>query len=50
MTAQRQDREALTTEQLAARRANRRTLIIILLVVVVLGLVPLAAVLIDRFS
>lgn len=51
MTGQSQDSDApLTEEQLAARRSNRRTLIVIFLVIVVLGLVPLAAVLIDKLS
>ena len=40
----------LTEEELAARRSNRRTLIVVLLFVVVLGILPLAAVLIDKLS
>lgn len=42
--------ESLTPEQLAARRSNRRTLIAIAVVIVVLGVLPLAAVLVSKLS
>jgi len=41
-------RRPLTEEELAARRSNRRTLIVVLLFVLVLGVLPLAAVFIDK--
>ena len=51
MTSASDDQEVpLTEEQLAARRSNRRTLIAIFLVIMVLGLIPLATVLIAKFS
>jgi hypothetical protein len=41
---------ALTEEQLAARRSNRRTLLTVLGFIVVVGVIPLAAVLISKLS
>lgn len=44
------DNRPLTDEELAARRSNRRILIAILLVILILGVLPLAGVLVTKLS